>query len=497
MPRYCAVVLLAGLWLAPVAAEQAPDPRLFFQAASTDRKAAREALEQIAAAGWRDGYAALIVDLARFLPAPGQRVSAVDGALVGEAGSGRPGPSGAAVDFGQRVGRQRTPKSDARDRLIRFLAKQTRQRFGQDLRRWRKWIWSRPYEPHPRYAEFKATLYAAVDKRMAAFFPAGVRSSVRLDEIDWGGVGVNGIPPLEQPAVVSAREATYLDADDVVFGVFVNGKARAYPKRILGWHELALDRLGGVDLTVVYCTLCGTVVPYASQVAGRTLTFGTSGLLYRSNKLMFDHETASLWSSTEGRPVVGPLVGQGLELRAHPAVTTTWKAWSSAHPDTTVLSLETGFKRDYSEGAAYRSYFATDRLMFEVPGRDKRLKNKDEVLALLLQPMDDEGAERRALALAVKFLRKHPLHQQSFAGHELVVVTGHAGANRVYEVGDQRFVRQEPEGVLHDAEGGRWRVTEDALVPARAGVSPLPRVAARRAFWFGWQAQFPETVLVQ
>ena len=83
------------------------------------------------------------------------------------------------------------------------------------------------------------------------FFPSGVESLIWLDEIDWGGVLVNGIPPLEYPASVLAREAAYLDDGDIVFGMAVNGEVRAYPKRILAWHEMALDRLDGTELTVV------------------------------------------------------------------------------------------------------------------------------------------------------------------------------------------------------------------------------------------------------
>ena len=147
------------------------------------------------------------------------------------------------------------------------------------------------------------------------FFPRGVQATIRLDEIDWGGVVVNGIPPLEYPETLAAAEADYLDDDHIVFGIAVNGETRAYPKRILAWHEMALDRLGGLELTIVYCTLCGTVIPYESVVDGQHIKIGTSGFLYRSNKLMFDHETRSLWNTFEGVPVVGPLVGSGLRLR--------------------------------------------------------------------------------------------------------------------------------------------------------------------------------------
>jgi hypothetical protein len=367
-----------------------------------------------------------------------------------------------------------------RERLLDFLEKQTGQQLLDDLKRWRRWYWSRPYEPHLDYAAFKAGLYGNLDPRMAAFFPPGAKELIRLDEVDWGGVGVNGIPPLDHPKAVPASDAAYLMDSHVVFGISLNGEARAYPKRILAWHELARDRVGGVELAIVYCTLCGTVIPYGAEVAGRKFTFGTSGLLYRSSKLMFDEESMSLWSSVEGRPVLGALAGEPLELTAHPVVTTTWKEWREAHPNTSVLSLVTGFTRDYSEGAAYRQYFATDTLMFEVPKTDYRLDNKEEVLALRI------GAE--PVAIAAHFLESNPVFRFEAAGRSFLVLTSPQGANRVYDATGLAPSRPLPEG---------YRTTEDALVPLDGRGASLPRVAARRAFWFGWVAQYPATRLVK
>ena len=122
-------------------------------------------------------------------------------------------------------------------------------------------------DPPPDYAAFKAALYGRVDPRIRLFFPAGVPATIRLDEVDWGGVGVNGIPPLDHPEDAPAAEARWLADDHVVFGIVVNGEARAYPKRILAWHEMARDRVGGVELAIVYCTLCGTVIPYGAASA--------------------------------------------------------------------------------------------------------------------------------------------------------------------------------------------------------------------------------------
>lgn len=335
-----------------------------------------------------------------------------------------------------------------------------------------------------------------IDPRMRAFFPASVKADIRLDEIDTGGVAVNGIPPLYNPSIVPAADARYLRNNHVVFGIVVNGEARAYPKRILAWHEMAVDTVGGVDLTVVYCTLCGTVIPYESRLGSQRYIFGTSGLLYRSNKLMFDQQTNSLWSSIDGRPVVGPLVGNGLQLVSHPVVTTTWGEWRATHPDTTVLSIETGFDRDYREGAAYRDYFNTDRLMFSVPTEDDRL-NKDEVLTLRVRPA--AGGEAQPVAIEAEFLKRQPVYHFEAQGRRLVVVTTRQGANRVYLLGGHEvaFPSRPHDGrTIADSAGRKWQVTEEALVAADDPSARLPRVPAQRAFWFGWHAQYPETVLI-
>ena len=427
-----------------------PEIALFYAAGSVERRT--DALHQIREQ-WRDGYAGMLWDIAKF------------------------------------------QTRDVRRPLLEFLEDSTGERLGQDLVAWHQWIWAQPYDPHPDYAEFKGVLYGLIDPGFTAFFSPGAPSLIRLDEIDWGGVPVNGIPPLEYPAVLQAAGADYLDDDDIVFGIAMGGEARAYPKRILAWHEMALDRVGGTELTIVYCTLCGTVIPYESVVDGRHIRFGTSGLLYRSNKLMFDHGTNSLWSTFEGRPVVGSLVDSGLELRPRAVVTTTWEEWRTRHPDTTVLSLETGHTRDYAEGAAYRDYFSHDRLMFQVPAEDDRLSNKDEVLVMRLS--DPSGGATEPIAIAAEFLRRNRVYDMEAAGMRLVVVTSREGANRVFEAGNERFARVVDPGTVVDDEGRTWRVTEDALVLAEDSGVTLLRVPAQRAFWFGWRAQFPDTLLIK
>lgn len=375
-------------------------------------------------------------------------------------------------------------------RIISILERGTGQKLGYDPDRWWDWIWRTNPGTHPDYAEFKASLYAFLDPRFEEYFDYNPPANIRLDEIRWGGVPQDGIPPLDHPTMISAAEADYLNDDNVVFGIALDGDARAYPKRILAWHEMFKDSIAGEHYTGVYCTLCGTMILYRSAFEGTHYELGTSGFLYRSNKLMYDHATKSLWSTFAGEPAVGPLVGRGIALERRYVVTTTWGEWLKRHPDTRVLSLDTGHERDYREGMAYRDYFATDRLMFSVPALDDRLDNKDEVLALRFA--DAPGEQ---LAIEVDFLSRNRVYHDAIGDREFVVLTDRSGASRVYESGGRRFGEWDGDDAVLDESGVRWMVEEGGLVGAEG--ARLERLPAHRAFWFGWYAQYPETRLVR
>ncbi|CAN5358377.1 hypothetical protein BH23VER1_BH23VER1_23630 [soil metagenome] len=381
--------------------------------------------------------------------------------------------------------------------ILALLETKTGQKWGADVDAWYRWVWSNQFGVPPSYAGFKARLYSRIDPRFAEYFDGNPAATIRLDEIRWGGVLRDGIPPLKRPKMIAAEEAGYLADADVVFGLTVNGDSRAYPKRILAWHEMFKDKVGGESVNGVYCTLCGSMILYRTESDGHHHELGTSGFLYRSNKLMYDLRTKSLWSTLSGEPVVGPLVGKGIKLEPLPVVTTTWGNWRAQHPDTTVLSPDTGHERDYREGVAYRSYFGTDELMFEVPRRDSRLKNKAEVLALRF----GDARSAKPIAISTEFLANRPVYSSEHGGVSFVVLTDRAGANRVYESGDREFVSLDGASVI-DAEGGKWSVTEAALF--RQGASEgakdetaLKRLPAHRAFWFGWFSAHPDTGLVK
>ena len=374
--------------------------------------------------------------------------------------------------------------------LLRLVEGKVGGERGYDLGAWQRAMWNAPEAQHPRYAAFKGALYSFIDPRFSAYFDEVGEPTIRLDEIVWGGVRQDGIPPLRNPRMLAADEVGYLEDDHIVFGISVNGDARAYPRRILAWHEMFVDVVGGVPVAGVYCTLCGTVILYFTEHEGMNHALGTSGFLYRSNKLMYDQATQSLWSTMRGTPVVGPLAGKGIVLDRGSVVTTTWGEWRRRHPDTKVLSLETGHTRNYDEGAAYREYFATDELMFEVPALDMRLKNKDEVFTVLLAAHPD-----RPLAIAADLLASNPVHHDAVEDTALVVFTDPSGANRAYASEDVTFTGYDGDRSVQDGSGMTWTMDEHALTGADGRV--LHRIPAQRAFWFGWYAAFPNTRLVQ
>ncbi|MEM7381643.1 MAG: DUF3179 domain-containing protein, partial [Bacteroidota bacterium] len=376
-------------------------------------------------------------------------------------------------------------------KLIHLLERKTGKAYGADLDKWFEWLWNRPATYTEAYFEFKAQLHQLIDPRFYQYFSERQASArIRLDEVRWGGVLQDGIPPLRNPKMIAAGKANYLNDDDVVFGIEVNGDARAYPKRILAWHEMFVDTVGGTPVAGVYCTLCGTVILYKTEHQGFNHSLGTSGFLYRSNKLMYDKETQSLWSTLEGEPVIGPLAGKGIQLDYLSVVTTTWGEWKKRQPETSVLSLATGHRRDYSEGAAYRDYFATDELMFGVPKTDKRLKNKAEILAIRLQ---DGGNEN--LAISSELLSKQPIYRHNIGNTKFTVFTDKSGAHRVYDTGELKFSTYDGRSEATDTQGGKWNLSENELV-SEEGKS-LKRIATFNAFWFGYKAAFPGVKLIK
>ena len=371
-----------------------------------------------------------------------------------------------------------------------LLQEKTGNNFGFDMHQWHQWLWNKPATYGSEYFDFKAALHRFIDPRFEKYFSQRQgETTIRLDEVIWGGVKQDGIPPLRDPTMVDANDALYLNENDVVFGIEINGDSRAYPKRILAWHEMFTDTVGGIRVAGVYCTLCGTVILYETQSEGMEHQLGTSGFLYRSNKLMYDAASQSLWSTLEGEPVIGPLVGKGIRLNYRSVVITTWGEWKSRHTDTKVLSIGTGFIRDYGEGVAYKDYFSTDELMFQVPKTDNRLKNKDEILAIRLPEITN-----KTLAISSKFLKKNPVYTNVMAGVQFTVFTDRSGGHRVYDTRGLNFREYDKKATAVDQRGERWTLEENKLI-SDSGIK-LERIPTYNAFWFGFIAAFPNAQLI-
>ena len=206
-------------------------------------------------------------------------------------------------------------------------------------------------------------------------------ATIPIESIHQGGPPKDGIPALTEPRFVSPHKVDFLGPDDRVIGVSMNGVVRAYPLKILNYHEIVNDSLDDRSIAVTYCPLCDSASVVDRQSQQGTREFGVSGLLYNNNVLMYDRTAGveSLWSQIAGTGVSGP--GAGEPLRNLPVELTTWSAWLSRHPATQILSADTGHKRDY-ERSPYRDYLNTSRLIFPVESRDPRLPLKEKVLGV-------------------------------------------------------------------------------------------------------------------
>ena len=266
-----------------------------------------------------------------------------------------------------------------------------------------------------------------------------------------GGPPRDGIPAIDRPRFVDAVGSGLSDADRVL-GLEVGAVARAYPVRILNWHEIVNDRIGGRAVAVTYCPLCGTGVAFDARVGGQDTQFGVSGLLYNSDVLLYDRRTESLWSQIMARAVAGPL--KGTPLQALPLTHTSWSAWRGRHPQTEVLATPTGTERDYGRDP-YDGYDKVPRLMFDVEHHDARLELKAWVLGLVV-----------------------------------------GGRPRAYPF-DWLARNADAQGDWHDELGGqRIRVRYDRRArSAEAYDAAGRRLHAVSAFWFAWVAFHPATDL--
>jgi hypothetical protein len=270
---------------------------------------------------------------------------------------------------------------------------------------------------------------------------------IPAEEIHAGGPGKDGIPALVAPHTSPVRAADFLRADDRVVGITLNGEARAYPIRLLNWHEVVNDELAGVPFAIIYCPLCDSVSVIDRRVEGNSYTFGVSGLLYNSNVLLYDRTDDALWSQIAMAAVSGPNAGK--TLRHMEFDLTTFERWQNAHPDGTVATFRTGHRRDYARNP-YERYFQTDQLMFPVKQEDPRLPGRTRVVGVKF----------------AEHVKAYPLDE----------------------------IRNSPESTLRVTLGDAVLVLQAGDEEGTVNIIDAPEEAqVVHTFWFAWAAFHPDT----
>ena len=329
---------------------------------------------------------------------------------------------------------------------------------------------------------------------------------VDRERIVSGGPPPDGIPPIDDPRLEAVAEADWIDPDEAVLALEIDDEARAYPVRVMIWHEIVNDELGGIPVSVTYCPLCSSGIAFDRRLDGALLDFGTSGALYQANLVMYDRQTESLWTQFDGRAVIGERIGQ--ELERLPLATVAWADFARLHPAGTVVSQETGFDRPYGQNP-YSSYEGRDE---PVPGffngeADSTLPAYERIIglevgntavAVLAGDVAVDGVIE-TVADGVPLTVWHvdglasPLSGQEIGEGERI------GATEVFEarVGGEvtSFRASGDDTFVDEATGSTWNILGEAVAGPSAGeqLTALPHVDT---FWFSWATFHVDTTLI-
>ena len=276
------------------------------------------------------------------------------------------------------------------------------------------------------------------------------KKSVSLEDLHQGCSIRDCIVSIDNPKYVAAGDASHVADDDIVLALSWKGYHRAWPANILDQHEIVNDIIGGTPMAITWCPLCGSAVGVIREVDGRVTEFGVSGLLYNSDLVFYDRATETLWDQIIAKGIVGPLTDVELELV--PITMTRWGRWKEAHPDTLVLSADTGFMRDYSRDA-YARYRGSDRLMFPVSKNNDAIRPKSVVFGF------DLG--EHTVAFTESHLQGRSALEYQVEGRTLSVTIAEDGAIN-----------------MTDPDSGE-------------------QYSPTRLYWFAWYTFHPETVLVR
>ncbi len=332
--------------------------------------------------------------------------------------------------------------------------------------------------------------------------------TVDLDEIISGGPPRDGIPPVDSPKFVAVADEVGIYADNApVIQLEVNGDVRAYPIGILTWHEIVNDVIGGVPVTVTFCPLCNTAIAFERTIDGEVFDFGTSGTLRKSDLVMWDRQTESLWQQIGGEAIVGSMVGAKLNLLSAPIV--SWAQFKENFPDALVLSQETGFTRNYGTNP-YSGYDDVNNSPFLFRGElDSTLSPFERVVTLdlgdefvaypfpLLEDVRVFQDVRKQQEIAVFWtpgassaLDARNIDEGREVGSTGVFVRGVDGESLDFTpnpADDQTFVDQQTRST--------WNIFGKAVDGPLVGTQLEPLVFANH-FWFAWAAFQPDTEVV-
>ena len=324
--------------------------------------------------------------------------------------------------------------------------------------------------------------------------------SIDYNELLSGGPPPDGIPAIDNPQFISTQEADeWLEDVEPVISFVVGEDARAYPLQIMTWHEIVNDSVGDLPVVVTFCPLCNTALVFERpEIDGERLTFGTSGLLRKSDLVMYDRQTESFWQQFSGDAIVGDLTGTQLQFL--PAGISSWADFKTRFPDGIVLSRETGFNRSYGRNPypGYDNINNTPFAFAEEPNGDilpmARVIGIADVngppVSYLLSRLEEEQIINdlvEGIPLAV-FWKSGTASALDSSQIVLGKDVGSVGVFKA-EIDGQRLTFDSPEnGVFVDQEtGSTWNIFGAASEGPLAG-SQLEPIPYHSTFWFAWSA---------
>ncbi len=355
----------------------------------------------------------------------------------------------------------------------------------------------------PHAAAPREDVPSALEDRDNPAFPAPLIDPAELLS---GGPPPDGIPAIDSPTFEQADEVDWLEDNEAVLSLTVGGETRAYPLRVMTWHEIVNDVVGGVPVAVTYCPLCNSGVAFQRTVTGHgVLTFGTSGLLYADNLVMYDRQTESLWPQLTGQASVGNLTGT--ELVAIPMGTVAWSDFVAADPDARVLSQNTGFDRAYGTNP-YSGYDDADgELLFALPDDlDARLPVKERVVGMVdgsvsVAVVRSSLVGRDPLEVTVGSRRLVVWHRPGQASAlDADTVDGGADIGTVgvfvpVVEGERLHFEPRDDGFVDVETGSSWNVLGRATAGPLRGAG-LTSYRHLDTFWFAWATFHLDTAVI-